>query len=243
MKYIFYFLFLSQIAQAQQSRFKEGESIYVWALSGLNIRKLPDAKSEKIAALPYGTKVMVQANIGVIVAHEVEEFKDFKVKGVWVLVKYGDKEGFVFDGFMSRLVAPEKEDYGRTPILLDYYLKKNYQLITNINIDTEKLIGKYDHKYQEKPLFQKYNCGIVKRTKPASDGIFETTYEIPNATYYEGYILGKYCYFPEMESKFIKFTKTHDKIPYLSYYNPNDNCSFNVKKERNSIVISGACYC
>ncbi len=122
MKYKILVLLLLQslLTFAQQSRFKADETLYVWALNGLNMRKLPDAKSEKIATLPYGEKVTVQANIGVIVAHEVEEFKDFKVKGVCLLVKYGDKEGFVFDGYLSRLVAPEK---GAT-YSIDFYVEK-----------------------------------------------------------------------------------------------------------------------
>ena len=97
---------------AQASRFKDGETLNVWATSGLNMRDKPDAKAVKLTTVPYGAKVIVQENIGVKIPFEVEEFKGFIVKGYWLLVKYGDMEGFVFDGFLSRLPAPKnkKED-------------------------------------------------------------------------------------------------------------------------------------
>jgi hypothetical protein len=111
-KYIFIaFVLLQTIGLvAQTSRFKDGETLNVWATSGLNMRDKPDAKATKIAAIPYGAKVVVLPNIGVKIPFEVEEFKGFSVKGLWLLVKYGDKEGFVFDGFLSRLPAPKKND-------------------------------------------------------------------------------------------------------------------------------------
>jgi hypothetical protein len=104
-------LFLQTVLiMAQESRFKEGEIINVWASSGLNMRSKPDAKAEKIATIPYGAKVVVLPNIGVKIRFEVEEFKDFIVKGYWLLVKYENTEGFVFDGFLSRLPAPDKNN-------------------------------------------------------------------------------------------------------------------------------------
>ena len=88
---------------AQDSRFKEGETLNVWASSGLNMREKPDAKSAKRVAIPYGAEVSVLPNIGVKIPFEVEEFKGFTVKGYWLLVKYGNTEGFVFDGFLGRI--------------------------------------------------------------------------------------------------------------------------------------------
>jgi hypothetical protein len=90
-------LLISINLNAQQSRFKESETIHVWATSGLNMRAKPDAKAEKIATIPYGAKVVVQPNIGVKIPFEIEESKGFIVKGYWLLVKYGNT--IVIDGY------------------------------------------------------------------------------------------------------------------------------------------------
>jgi Bacterial SH3 domain len=173
-KAIIILFLIPMVLVAHQSRFSEGETIYVWAMSGLNMRKLPDAKSEKIASLPYGTKVTVQPNIGVIVAHEVEEFKDFKVKGVWLLVKYGDKEGFVFDGYMSRLVAPEYYKKG----IVSYFDNK----IGNIGekYDVKEVKSEIDED-NSNSYKQKYQKGIIYEFTSA----YETDLEkitLPNLT-------------------------------------------------------------
>jgi Bacterial SH3 domain len=183
MKYIFHLLLFTQIAQAQQSHFREGEMLYVWALSGLNMRKLPDAKSEKIAALPYGTKVTVQSNIGIIVAHEVEEFKDFKVKGVWLLVKYGNKEGFVFDGYMSRLVAPK--------------LNENQEVFCSKNfgkpIKRESGKNKDEDFDAERQIFHYQNQTILDIELNPMGGQ-NTLLKIPDISLFESYIIFKKLY-------------------------------------------------
>jgi hypothetical protein len=122
-KYIFIAVILLKTIDsiAQTSRFKDGETINVWATSGLNMRDKPDAKATKIATIPYGAKVVVQPNIGVKIPFEVEEFKGFTVKGYWILVKYGNTEGFVFDGFLSQLPAPDPT----IAFSINAYLDKN----------------------------------------------------------------------------------------------------------------------
>lgn len=242
MKYIFYLLLLSQIAQAQQSRFKEGETIYVWALNSLNMRKLPDSKSEKITSLPYGTKVTVQANIGVIVAHEVEEFKDFKVKGVWLLVKYGDKEGFVFDGYMSRLVAPKANNDLQSYEQMDEYLDKYFKKAGKVTRDEDNSKTSLIEEFSEDlcgMCTQKYENGIVKKGH-FGDGIPQIEYYIPNISLYEGYIFLKVFY---------QLNKmNHSKRKNRHFFNEKHEdsgggCSWYLEQIGNKIVFSGYCYC
>jgi hypothetical protein len=68
--------------------------------------------------------VVVLPNIGVKIPFEVEEFKGFVVKGYWLLVKYENTEGFVFDGFLSRLPAPNKVDSKKFEDYLDFQIGK-----------------------------------------------------------------------------------------------------------------------
>ncbi len=218
---------------AQQSRFLEGETLYVWALNGLNMRKLPDAKSEKIAALPYGEKVIAQSNIGLIVAHEVKEFKDFKVNGVWLLVKYGDKEGFVFDGYLSRLVAPKKGDeFGYSA--MDKYLEAHDEKIGKVTDFNEEHCGL---------CTQKYKSGIVKKGH-FGDGIPQNEYCIPNITQYEGFIFLKFFYNADFKISKFKFDKKENK--YILQEEDKDSGGgryFHLKKQGNKIIILGTSYC
>jgi hypothetical protein len=231
------------IAFAQKSRFSEGETIYVWALSGLNMRKLPDAKSEKISSLPYGTKVTVQANIGVIVAHEVEEFKDFKVKGVWLLVKYGDKEGFVFDGYMSRLVAPRKVDTDTYHMhgLLDYVAKSIGKIGKIEFISTDGKKGKLAIKYEdfrEAKDFGNYKInfkdGIYYQLENISEGN-EEILTFPNLSLYEGYIF--------IKTFFSNFDYQYDKTTKAFALDDNETCTFEVFMKKKNLIIIGGCNC
>lgn len=239
MKYIIYLLFLSQIAQAQQSRFKEGETLYVWALNGLNMRKLPDAKSEKIAALPYGEKVIVQANIGIIVAHEVEEFKDFKVKGVWLLVKYGDKEGFVFDGYLSRLVAPEK---GAT-YSIDFYVEKNYietgkpSFANFVNSNSIVTITEKEYKDYSKGdgFYSHFYSNDIQKIISESEDANGSEILFDNSSLYEGYIFAK-TIFSDFDFQYDKTTKSF-KI------DDNETCQFEIFMKGKKLIIKGGCNC
>ncbi len=237
-------LFLTTICFAQQSRFKEGDTIYVWALSGLNMRKLPDAKSEKMVALPYGTKVIVQSNIGIIVAHEVEEFKNFKVKSVWLLVKYGDQEGFVFDGYMSRLIAPQKtaDNYLLT------YLKKSVGKIGKTEfIDFKGGKKRYLREEEIKKLLEAgageaykvrfntyFNKSIFYSLEVGQEGGLET-FTFPNLSLYEGYIF--------IKTVFSGYEFQYDKTAKKFIINNNETCRFEFFVKNNNLVIEGGCNC
>lgn len=246
-KYIFIAVFLVKTIglTAQTSRFKDGEILNVWATSGLNMRDKPDAKSTKIAAIPYGAKVVVQPNIGIKIPFEVEEFKGFVVKGLWLLVKYGDKEGFVFDGFLSRLPAldkNEKED-------LVSYLEKKIGKISDKNTliwdeaTNSSRSAKSNEKYSENSQMiwynQKFNFNILFEYRQSET----TAYTIISSdlTQYEAYMFVK-TYFFDAESDIFTFNKK-DKSIEMTQKVSSMGCSFSIIKEGNKIIIGGGCGC
>jgi Bacterial SH3 domain len=75
----------------------------ILAKSGLNVRKEPNTKSDKISLLPFGTVVEAEVNYESDVKYtrvynqysEVIEGKH----GFWIRISYGNIKGYIFSGF------------------------------------------------------------------------------------------------------------------------------------------------
>jgi hypothetical protein len=231
---------------AQTSRFKDGETLNVWATSGLNMRDKPDATAKKLVSIPYGAKVVVQPNIGVKIPFEVEEFKGFIVKGYWLLVKYGDKEGFVFDGFLSRLPAPNKDEVcgfedGYLTNKIGKIGQKYEVTIWDMAIDNRRSVS-VGEKYELKDVNhykQKFNFNILLDYDGGECSSISV--EFPNLTLYEGYFLVK-TYLFEAKTDVFKFDKQHKSVE-MSAKDEGAGCYYSVKQVGFKIILSGGCCC
>ncbi len=79
------------------------EYLYVTAYSGLSLREFNNLKSEKLAKMPYGTKVKV------ITSEESLTMNISGIKGGMNEVEFNHKKGFAFNGYLSKFFPPEKE--------------------------------------------------------------------------------------------------------------------------------------
>ena len=80
---------------------KKTTSFYVTAASGLSLREYNNLKSQKLAVMPYGTKVEV-------VTLEANNTMNIRgVEGGMHQVLYNNKTGFAFSGYLSDLFPPE----------------------------------------------------------------------------------------------------------------------------------------
>lgn len=70
--------------------------------AGLKMRKQPDPKSEQVGIIPYGKKIKV-------LQRTRTSFSSDGISGNWVLAEYNQVKGYIFDGYLSRLPAPERE--------------------------------------------------------------------------------------------------------------------------------------
>lgn len=94
------------------------ETRYVWA-SKLVLRKDPSRKSDEVASLPYGAQVTLlqdpqglnfyRERVAKLRASGDHPASDVTLDGYWRQVKVADKEGWVFDGYLSRYPAPGEE--------------------------------------------------------------------------------------------------------------------------------------
>ena len=76
---------------------------YVTAPSGLSLREFNNLQSEKLAKMPYGTKVKV------IAAEGKSTMNLSGIRGAMDKVAFNHKEGFAFNGYLSKYFPPERD--------------------------------------------------------------------------------------------------------------------------------------
>lgn len=126
-------LFVFNDARALE-RYREGDSLYVWALSGLVLRSGPAAEATRLLTIPYGEFVVAlrtkysgdetkhqvriqQKEFQYYYAGDSVFFPEVNLSGAWARVVYKGQEGFVFDGYLSHwpVLQVQYEDYSDAP--------------------------------------------------------------------------------------------------------------------------------
>lgn len=79
------------------------EPFTILAKSGLNVRKEPNSKSERVGILPFGTVVEAEINYESDVDYKYR-YKHFSEviegkQGFWMKISHGKIEGYIFSGF------------------------------------------------------------------------------------------------------------------------------------------------
>jgi hypothetical protein len=87
------------------SHFKAGQRLRVSALSGLNLRAKPGVRARTLTIIPYGEEVEVVHTL-----NGKAPFRDDWVQGLWLSVRCGNRQGFVFDGYLTDLPLPRQGD-------------------------------------------------------------------------------------------------------------------------------------
>ena len=77
---------------------------YVFASSGLNMRKTSDPKSDVVFKVPYGSTVKVVENT----ERGADDMVIENLNGQMLLLQYNDQQGYMFDGFLSQFPAPKQ---------------------------------------------------------------------------------------------------------------------------------------
>jgi len=157
--------------------YKKGNSLNVLATS-LNMRDKPSIKAQKIANVLYGAKVTV-------LQKTKKSYQSEGIKGGWVLVKYGRKKGYIFDGYLTKLPAPPK--YCKN---MEQYALKRLGRIDRKPRTIEKRSNINSDAYYSKEV-QRFKKGNL---------IFESGYEsysetlvIKNISMEEGFLIARLC--------------------------------------------------
>lgn len=81
----------------------ESTYLYVTARTGLSLREFNNLNSEKLAIIPYGTRLEVLEHEG------KHTMKVNNIKGGMDKVNFNRKSGFVFNGYLSKYFPPEED--------------------------------------------------------------------------------------------------------------------------------------
>lgn len=76
--------------------------LYVTASTGLSLREHANLQSEKLAVMPYGTRVKV------ITTEQNPTMAIGGIKGGMDEIEFNHKKGFAFNGYLSKFFPPEK---------------------------------------------------------------------------------------------------------------------------------------
>lgn len=98
--------------------FEDTTTFYVLAPSGLNLRKDADPNSAKLDLIPLGGKVTL------LTASTAKNLTVDQLSGGMAKVKYGDKTGFVFDGYLSKFPPPKKAINTEGEYKIETYVEK-----------------------------------------------------------------------------------------------------------------------
>ena len=89
------------MASLTEEKVTEDQYMYVTAPSGLTLRAYANLQSDKLARMPYGTKVRV------ITPEKKSTMNVGGVKGGMDEVAFNHKKGYAFNGYLSKYFPPE----------------------------------------------------------------------------------------------------------------------------------------
>ena len=122
--------------------YKEGDTLYVWANSGLNLRSSPAKDSKLIETLEPGTQLTVVDITNNEFVYKLYPSSNYEkhpylLYGNWVKVISGSgKEGFVFDSFLLDIPIEPNLDY------------ESYLESISYKIDTSESKNQYTQPYK-----------------------------------------------------------------------------------------------
>ncbi len=97
------------------TEYKPGDSLFVWAKSGLNMRNAPNVSGQILAKIPFGKEVSCKGRkswfdyvkysktiTDIVQDEEHGGVCQIEMKGQWVKISYDGIEGYIFDAYLSR---------------------------------------------------------------------------------------------------------------------------------------------
>jgi len=249
MKSIRTFFLILIIAYSQNvlaiSNYKFGDTLYVWAKAGLNMRVSAAANASVIEKLPYGKQVIIADHDIGKASFSVKVFNEsgFVLQGFWVKVNMGDKSGYVFDAYLSRL-APlkiiESNGYKRYESELEYF-EREFEVQKTPTDKSENVGGNPDSEPLITDVYESIYGITIKKWDSGSANKIEI--EISELSFEEGYVLANMFYDFENFNKEIVEYNNPKKLVITSkdnnaQFSLNSTRYYTIEEKDNKLTIS-----
>ncbi len=241
-KQLLFFILLLISQNLIGANYQKGDSLYVWADSGLKIRSEPSLKGEKMNLIPYGEKVkIIQENLRTIPL-KVNELKlkstngkveVFDIEGFWVKVDWNGEEGYVFDGYLSKIETLSIDSLTKaTERLMDYLHR-----ISFLRRHVKERLPNSD--YIRDSLHFSNGMNIFNAS---STGWGTQEFVIPDCTITEGYLIAnklfelKHYGKSDLTEGNYLFNFSKQELLFKWHYGGTEE--YSIKKIKNKVIIT-----
>ena len=230
--------------------YEPGDTVYVWAVSGLTLREHPAIQSARLEVIPYGTALVLQNWSG---QHDtkVEAMPKNKIgetdipalvlKGDFAQVSYKGKTGYLFDGYLSklpvfRIIPAKNQDAAHREDFTDW-ATRNFGLLQK----TQKGAVEYGSPFSIKWVF---GNGMLQDSWGEKDG--NTRILLPDVSQEEAFLLFNfmtdYVQSVQIQSNDPKDNPWHfGVIQPDEWYFYTNNCEYTVRylpREKTALITS-----
>jgi|GEM_PF-884425 len=255
MKHLIFILLSLNILQPAKAIgfYQPGDTLYIWAVSGLTLRKEASLKAAKLATIPYGTLVVAQnygggdkVEVEAVPAHSSDAQKSPAVmlEGSFAQVIFQGDTGYVFDGYLSKLPAlkqvnapndrPDFEDF-------DVWAKRNFRLVA----EQKSGVAEYGSYHTAK---QVYANGFSRDNWVEKSG--QSRFILPDVSLEEAFLFFNYLHNYEWDirhpSKERGATQwIHSQVNKYEWRFENINCAYKILylPEEKMTVMTSVCSC
>ncbi len=155
---------------------KQSNEYYALCSTYLSLREQPGKESKLLAKIPFKGKVTLLEQTG------KTELMDDGIAGNWAKVRYDNKTGYVFGGYLTRFKPPEKT----CPDLVSY-ISNNFKLRDHVLLDDTGDTGESS----QTETVDVYENGIVVKSDLGWEWGRYIIY-LPAGTIEEAYLITKY---------------------------------------------------
>ncbi len=244
------------------NRYQVGDTLFVWATSGLTLRTEADFKGKKLEVVPFGSPIIcqgekfgesdqtIEAVAPFHIGERYEKSPALKLHGQFLKVKFEGKEGYIFDAYLGAFPTPkiiswlENSDKSKVPVYesMEDWLSSNFGLVSK----KVKELPFDEHK----TTIIVYGNGIVIKYDGSIKGGTSSTI-FPNLSLEEGYLIYNIFNGHESEVKrsLAKPDPMYDGLSFSfsedGFYFFSGVCSFGIKfiKEVGMVILTSECSC
>lgn len=209
------FLFICKISYSAV-RFDQGDKVNVWVLKGVTLYKESKSASANFGVIPYGKQIVIlSSESDSLTSYQGRITNDITevpvtLKGHWVKVKYGQKVGYVFDGYLSKMPCLKIEEYGSAEEF-SKYVKRIYKGYTQKS--NKSVVKGID--FEEKIYYYK---GMVVLKETSGDGCFDTEIYLKGISYRDAQLFEKVYFNGATAAEDIKIKAIKNSIIKISCY-------------------------